>query len=111
MITAGSFERRGISLPLGRIAEICHKYDVAELSVFGSLLRDDFGPESDVDFLAVFEHNDYGPWMGKLQEMERELSALVGHEVDIVTKESVLQSENWIRRNHILDSAKVIYGS
>ena len=43
--------------------------------------------------------------------MEEELSALLGREVDLVPKESVVQSENWIRRNHILDSAQVIYGS
>ena len=84
MITTSPFERHGVSLPLGRIAEICRKYDVVELSVCGSVLRDDFGPESDVDFLAVFDDDDYGPWMGKLQEMERELSTLVGRQVDLV---------------------------
>ena len=76
---------------LDRIAEICRKYDVVELSVFGSVLRDDFGPESDVDAMAVFKHDDYGPWMGKLQAMERELSELVGRQVDLVPKESVLR--------------------
>jgi len=111
VITTGSFERHGVSLPLGRIAEICRKYDIAELSVFGSVLRDDFGPRSDIDFMAVFRHDNYGPWMAKIQQLENELSELVGRDVDIVTKESVLQSENWIRRKHILDSAQVIYGS
>jgi predicted nucleotidyltransferase len=110
VITTTSCERHGISLPPGRIAEICNRYDLVELSVFGSNLRDDFGPESDVDFMAVFRHDDYGPWMSRLQQLEKELGALVGREVDVVTKESVLQSENWIRRNHTLDSAQVIYG-
>ena len=94
-----------------RVAEIGRKYDVVELSVFGSVLRDDFGPESDVDFLAVFRHDDYGPWIARLQQLEKELSDLAGREADVVTKESVQQSENWIRRNHVLDSAQVIYGS
>ena len=49
---------------------------MVELSVFGSLLRDDFGPDSDVDFLVVFRDNDYGPWMGKLQRMEKDLGAV-----------------------------------
>jgi len=101
----------GVTLPPDRVAELCRKYDVVELSVFGSVLRDDFGPKSDIDFLVVFRDGDYGPWMAKLHRMEAELGALVGREVDLVTKESVLQSENWIRRNHILDSARVIYGS
>ena len=111
MITAASLERHGVSLPLDQIAETCRKYDVVELSIFGSVLRDDFGPESDIDFLAVFQHDDYGPWMARVQNLENELSALIGREVDVVMKESVLQSENWIRRKHILDSAQVIYGS
>jgi predicted nucleotidyltransferase len=109
--TATTFSRNGVALPLDRIAEICQKNDVVELSVFGSVLRDDFGPDSDVDFMAVFRAADCGPWMARIQQLERGLSTLIGREVDVVTKESVLQSENWIRRNHILDSAQVIYGS
>ena len=93
-----NINRAAWMLPPSRIAEICHKHDVVELSVFGSVLRDDFGPESDVDFLAVFRQDDYGPWMAKLQHLERDLSALVGRDVDVVTKESVLQSENWISK-------------
>ncbi len=86
-------------------------YDVVELSVFGSILRDDFRPESDIDFMAVFRQDDYGPWMSRLQQLEKELTTLLGRAVDVVTKESVLRSENWIRRNHILETAQVIYGS
>jgi Nucleotidyltransferase domain len=48
-------------LPLDKIAETCRKYDVIELSIFGSVLRDDFGPESDIDFMAVIRNDDYGP--------------------------------------------------
>lgn len=110
MTTASFFKRHDITLPLDRIAEICEKYDVVELSIFGSVLRDDFGPESDIDIMAVFRHDDYGPWMARLQQLENELSELTGRGVDIVTKESVLQSENWIRRNAILGTAQVIYG-
>jgi predicted nucleotidyltransferase len=97
-------------LPLDRIAELCRKYYVVELSIFGSFLRDDFGPESDIDLLVIFQDDDYGPWMGKLLQMEDELSALLGRKVDLVPKESIERSENWIRRNRILDTAQVIYG-
>lgn len=110
MSTATTFTRHGLTLPLDRIAELCRKYHVVEISVFGSLLRDDFGPESDVDFLVVFQDGDYGPWMDKLQHMEADLAALLGREVDLVPKEGVLQSENWIRRNAILSTAQVIFG-
>jgi predicted nucleotidyltransferase len=101
----------GLTLPVDQIAELCRRYNVVELSVFGSVLRDDFGAGSDVDFLVVFRDNDYGPWMGKLHGMERDLGALLGREVDLVPKEDVLRSENWIRRKHILSTAQVIYGA
>jgi predicted nucleotidyltransferase len=111
VIADAPFNRHGISLRSDRIAEICRKYDVVELSVFGSVLRDDFGPDSDIDFLAVFRHDDYGPWMAKVQNFERELGALVGPEVEVITMESVLKSENWIRTKHILTPAQAVYGS
>ena len=98
-------------LPLDKIAEICRTYDVVELSIFGSVMRDDFGPESDIDFMAVIRNDEYGPWMSRVQQLEKALSELVGREVDVVTKESVQQSENWIRRSRILETAQVIYGA
>ena len=59
-------------------------------------------PESDIDFLVVFKNDDLGPWMGKIQRLETRLSALLGREVDAVSRRDVEASENWIRRNHIL---------
>jgi uncharacterized protein len=111
MDTTTAFARHGITIPLDRIVELCRKYQVMELSVFGSLLREDFGPESDIDFLVVFQGDDYGSWMEKLRRLEEDLGGLLGREVEVVPKESVVQSENWIRRNHILSTAQVIYGS
>ena len=66
-----TISRHGITLPLDLIAALCEKYHVEELSVFGSVLRSDFGPESDIDFLVVFDHDDYGPWMGRLTGLEK----------------------------------------
>jgi predicted nucleotidyltransferase len=103
--------RRGINLPMDRIVALCEKYQVEELSLFGSVLRDDFGPESDVDFLVAIRDNDYGPWTGKLLHMEEDLRELLGREVELVPKECVVKSENWIRRNHILSTAQLIYGA
>ena len=62
-----------IELPMPAISALCRKYGVEQLAVFGSVLRDDFHADSDVDFLVVFQNNDYGPWMGKLTELEEEL--------------------------------------
>ena len=105
-----AISRHGITLPTDRIAEICQRYGVRELSVFGSLLRDDFTPDSDIDFLVAFRDDDAGPWMGKLTRMEDDLRTVLGRDVDLVPKESILKSENWIRRDHILRTARVIYG-
>jgi predicted nucleotidyltransferase len=106
-----TISRHGITIPTDRIAELCRRYDVRELSLFGSLLRDDFRPESDIDFLVVFGDDDHGPWMEKLIRMEDDLRVMLGREVDLIPKESILRSENGIRRDHILGTAQVIYGA
>ena len=111
MSVTTAISRHGITLPIDRIAEICERYDVRELSVFGSLLRDDFAPDSDIDLLVTFRDDDPGPWMSKLNRMEEDLRAILGRKVDLVPKESILKSENWIRRDHILRTARVIYES
>lgn len=93
-----------------RIDEFCRKWKIRELSLFGSALRDDFGPGSDVDLLVVFEdpHRDFGPWMRELTEMEEELQTLFGRRVDLVEKRLV---RNPFRRHHILATRQVIYAA
>ena len=94
-----------IELPMDAIRTLCHQYGVEELAVFGSVLRDDFRPDSDVDFLVVFKHNDYGPWMSKLTELEEDLSNLIQRKADLVPKEML----KWVIRDRVLASAQVIY--
>lgn len=98
-----------LPLPLERLAEVCRRHDVEELSVFGSALRDDFTPASDLDFLVVFLNNDAGPWMSKFDALERDLSELLGRPVEVADKHGVEQDLNWLRRRRILASAAVIY--
>lgn len=98
-----------LDLPLDAIEALCRKYGVAELSVFGSVLRDDFRDDSDVDFLVRFLNDDAGPWGAKFEEFAADLSALLGREVDVVGKGGIEQSRNYLRREHILRSARVIY--
>jgi predicted nucleotidyltransferase len=98
-----------VDLPLEQIQDLCRRYDVQELDVFGSALRDDFGPESDIDFLVVFKDNDYGPWASKLTELEEDLSRLLNRNVDLVSKPAIQTSENYIRRKYILESARALY--
>ena len=99
-----------LSLPQEEIAEFCRKWNVSEFALFGSVLRDDFRPDSDVDVLVSWAPEsrislfDY-------PEMKEELEAIFGRKVDLVSKRGVEQSSNWIRRKSILESARVVYGS
>ncbi len=103
--------RGNIELPMDELARVCRLYGVSELAIFGSALRNEFGPDSDVDFLVTFENDDSGPWMCKLTDLEDELSVLLQRDVDVVHRRGIEQSNNWIRRDAILDSARVVYGA
>ncbi len=97
-----------IDLPKEKIAEFCRRWQIVELSLFGSVLREDFRPDSDVDVLVtVAEGARWGirEWL----QMEQELEDLLGRKVDLVERRQVEQSRNYIRRRHILDHAEPIY--
>ena len=100
------------SLKLGgaEVAGFCRRWKVRELAVFGSALREDFRPDSDIDFLVTFEPD--ANW-GLLDQsaMESELAALVGRKVDLVSRRAVERSSNWIRRQAILESAETIHAA
>lgn len=97
-----------IQLPQQELAALCQRWKVHELYIFGSVLREDFQPSSDIDVMVSFELD--APW-GLLEfvRMKRELEALLGREVDVITKKSIEQSHNWIRRQEILATAQPIY--
>ena len=97
-------------IPIDRekIGEFCRKWKVGELSLFGSVLRDDFGPESDVDVLVSFL--DEARWgLFDLTHMEEELSEILGRQADLVDRRSVEASRNYIRRRHILRMLEKVY--
>ena len=108
MSTTSTISRHGITLPTERIAEFCRRWRVRELAVFGSFLRDDFRPDSDLDFLYTFA--DDVPWtLFDLVTMDQELAAIVGRPVDLVDRRSIEKSENWIRCRAIPGTAEAIY--
>ncbi len=92
------------------IREFCARWKISEMSLFGSALRDDFGPDSDVDVLVSFAPDAEWSLFDHLR-MEEELSGLLGRDVDIVTRRAVEKSANWIRRESILKSARLVYES
>ena len=93
-----------IDLPMDQIAALCEKWKITELAIFGSALRDDFGPDSDVDFLVIFAENS-GVSAFDFVEIKDELSAMVGREVDLVCKDAIA---NPFRRANILDGHQVV---
>lgn len=97
-----------IQPPEDKLVEFCQRWQVSELALFGSVLRDDFRPDSDIDVLITFA-SDAKRGLMTLAKMKYELESLLGREIDLVSKAAVETSHNWIRRNEILGTAQVIY--
>ena len=97
-------------LPTQQIADFCQRWRVAELALFGSGLRSDFRPDSDLDMLVTFTPGTDWSLLDHIR-MEQELVAILGRDVDLLTRRSVEQSHNWIRRQAILDTAEILYES
>jgi predicted nucleotidyltransferase len=97
-----------IEIPQDRLAAFCRMHRIRRLSVFGSALREDFRPDSDVDILVSFEEGARHS-LFDLVTMQDELQAILGREVDLVEREAVEQSEDYIRRRHILQNEEPVY--
>ena len=87
-----------------RLAEFCRKRHIRRLAFFGSVLRDDFGPDSDVDVLYEFEEGHAPGW--EIVDVEDELSGIIGRKVDLVPAKYL---NRWIR-DRVLAEAEVQYG-
>ena len=102
--------RAQIKLPREKIAEFCKKWKIREFSFFGSVLRDDFRPDSDIDILVTFEE-DARHTLFDLVHMQDELKQIFGRDVDIVSRRGIESSRNRIRREAIINSAEAIYAA
>jgi uncharacterized protein len=98
------------AIPEGGLHEFCQRWQIKELALFGSVLREDFGPDSDIDLLVRFQPGA-GRSLFDLVDMEDELSGLFGRKVDLVTRMAIENSRNYLRRSMILNSAEVIYAA
>ena len=99
--------KMSIKVPTEPIAAFCRKWKVTEFALFGSVLRDDFGPDSDIDVLVDLDPNhglDLFDWV----DMIDELRALFGREVDLVSKSGL---RNPFRRHQILTTREVIHAA
>ncbi len=99
-----------IELPMQQIQEFCDRWQITEFALFGSVLRDDFRPDSDIDVLVTFAPTAKRGLSETLQ-MKDELQALLGRKVDFIVKAALDRSDNWLRRKNILESAQVIYAA
>ena len=93
-------------IPLEKLADFCRQYQVRELALFGSMLRQDHRPDSDVDLLVSFQPATRVTFL-TLARMQRELEALLGRKVDLVPKDGLKP----VIREHILATARVLYAA
>lgn len=99
-------QRLGLSLI--EISTICQQWQIVEMALFGSVLREDFQVDSDIDILVKFAPNARQGLL-TIAKIKHELETRFGRPVDIALKKSIETSENWIRRQEILETAQVIY--
>lgn len=97
-----------IAWPTAAIAAWGDRWLVAKLWLFGSVLRQDFGADSDIDCLVAFRPEADWSLFDHLQ-MQQELSEILGRDVDLVSKRAIDRSHNHLRRQEILSTAQVIY--
>jgi uncharacterized protein len=97
-----------LAIDEGRLSIFCRRWKIAGLAVFGSALRSDFRPDSDVDLLVTFSPEADWSLLDHVT-METELSEIVGRRIDLVSRRAVERSGNWIRREAILQSAEPFF--
>ena len=97
-------------MPINQAAveDFCKRWKVQELALFGSVLRENFGAESDIDILITFQA-DAHPTLFDFVRMQDELEQMLGRKVDLVERAAVEKSDNPIRRRHILSHVEPIY--
>jgi len=96
------------TIPQNEIGKFCRRWQIRELAIFGSALRDDFRPDSDVDIIVTFAAGAQWGLLSHVQ-MQQELSKLLGRNVDLISKRGLEHSQNWLRRQEILNTARVFF--
>ncbi len=95
-----------LRIPFEELTNFCRRYQVRELSLFGSMLRQDYRSDSDVDLLVSFEPEARVTFL-TLARMQRELETLLGRTVDLVPKDGLKP----VIRDHVLATARVLYAA
>jgi hypothetical protein len=97
-------------LPIDRSRErrFCRKWKITELALFGSILRQDFRDDSDIDVLVTFASDAEWSLLDHAA-MREELEQILGRRVDLVSRRAIESSSNWVRRQEILENAQLYY--
>ncbi len=96
------------TIPMDTIVEFCHRWRIRELALFGSALREDFGPDSDLDILVTFA--DDAEWgLFDHVQMQQELQALLQRSVDLISRRALERSSNWLLRQEILNTVRMLF--
>jgi len=99
-----------LNVPKEIIVNFCIRWKIVEFALFGSVLRKQFGPESDIDVLVTFADDAEWSLLDHV-EMQDELQIIFRRKVDLVSKHGLERSRNEIRRKEILDSAEIVYAA
>ena len=99
-----------LGIEADKIAVFCQRWKINKLAIFGSAIREELRPDSDIDLLVTFR-SDADWTMFDHFTMEDELSRLLGREVDLISVRAVEENPNPITRREILDSARQIYAA
>ena len=99
-----------ITLTTNEIARFCNRWKIRELALFGSALREDFHPDSDLDILVTFAPDADWGLLDHVQ-MQLELEKLSQRSVDLISKRALEHSANWVRREEILKTAQILYSA
>lgn len=99
---------KNIEFPIEQIKEFCDRWQITEFALFGSILRDAFRPDSDIDVLVTFAP-DVKRGLTETLQMKDELQAIFGRKVDFIVRAAIERSENWLRKKNILESAQTVY--
>jgi len=99
-----------IQISEDQLSSICNKYLIKELSIFGSALRKDFDEDSDIDLLIEFKP-EAAVSLFDLIDVKEDFEKLFGREIDIVSKNAIKRSNNYIRKKAILENYNTIYAA
>jgi len=99
-----------LGVSVEKIADFCKHWKIKRLAVFGSAVRGELRPDSDLDLLVTFATD--ADWsMFDHYRMENELVELFARDVDLISSRALQENPNWIYRKEIFDNAKVIYAA